>query len=62
LTPSRSSNCATDFDTAGYRYAHLFDDPQRAAVERVGAIVGAAGQDAAKEPVELKPRGRSRGR
>ena len=48
--------------TTTHRYAHLFDDPQRAAVERVGAIVGAAGQDAAREPVELTPRGRSRGR
>jgi len=28
------------------RYSHLFDDPQRAAVERVGAIV--AGKPAAK--------------
>ena len=26
------------------RYAHLFDDPQRAAVERVGAVIAAAGK------------------
>jgi hypothetical protein len=25
------------------RYAHLFDDPQRAAVERIGALIEAAG-------------------
>ena len=30
-----------------HRYAHLFDDPQRAAVERVGAIVTAAGSNPA---------------
>jgi integrase len=34
------------------RYAHLFDDPQRAAVERVGAIIGAAGKGA-KKPAEF---------
>ena len=28
------------------RYAHLFDDPQRAAVEKVGMIVGKAGKGA----------------
>lgn len=39
------------------RYAHLYDDPQRAAVERVAAIVGAAGKPA-PEPVKLMPRGR----
>jgi integrase len=33
------------------RYAHLFTDPQRAAVEKIGAIVEAAG----KEPPELLP-------
>jgi integrase len=27
------------------RYSHLYDDPQRAAVEKVGAIVGAAGKN-----------------
>jgi hypothetical protein len=26
------------------RYAHLFDDPQRAAVERVGAMISNAGK------------------
>jgi site-specific recombinase XerD len=26
------------------RYAHLFDDPQRAAVERVGAVISNAGK------------------
>jgi integrase len=29
--------------TTTHRYAHLFDDPQRAAVERVGAVIAAAG-------------------
>ena len=38
------------------RYSHLFDDPQRAAVERVGAVVTAAGQPA-KEPTLIKRRG-----
>jgi integrase len=38
------------------RYAHLFTDPQRAAVERVGAVIAAAGQPA-KAPVKLKRRG-----
>jgi integrase len=41
-----------------HRYAHLFDDPQRAAVERVGAIVTNAGA-APAPPVKLKRRGRS---
>jgi integrase len=36
-----------------HRYAHLFDDPQRAAVERVAAIIGAAGEPAT-EPTPLK--------
>jgi integrase len=27
-----------------HRYAHLFDDPQRAAVERVGAVISSAGK------------------
>ena len=35
------------------RYAHLFQDPQRAAVERVAAIVDAAGKDA-PEPTPFK--------
>ena len=42
------------------RYAHLFDDPQRQAVERVGAVIGTAGKYA-KEPVDIKG-GRGRGR
>ena len=29
-----------------HRYAHLFDDPQRAAVERVGAVISNAGKPA----------------
>jgi integrase len=41
-----------------HRYAHLFDDPQRAAVERVGAIVVAAGKGAPNKVVPLKGRGR----
>jgi hypothetical protein len=28
--------------TTTQRYAHLFQDPQRAAVERVGAVISAA--------------------
>jgi integrase len=40
--------------TTTHRYSHLFDDPLRKAVERVGATVTAAGQPA-KEPVDLKP-------
>jgi hypothetical protein len=36
-----------------HRYAHLFDDPQRAAVERVAAIIDNAGKYA-KGPVSLK--------
>jgi integrase len=39
------------------RYAHLFDDPQRAAVERVGAIIAAAGKPASPEPVGSRKRG-----
>jgi integrase len=35
------------------RYAHLYDDPQRAAVERIGALVENAGKPAA-DPVRLK--------
>jgi site-specific recombinase XerD len=27
-----------------HRYAHLFDDPQRAAVERVGVVISNAGK------------------
>jgi integrase len=39
--------------TTTHRYAHLFDDPQRAAVERVGAVITAAGKDA-KQPAQFK--------
>jgi integrase len=34
------------------RYAHLLDDPMRAAVEKVGAVVAAAGKDAEATIVE----------
>jgi hypothetical protein len=41
--------------TTTHRYAHLFDDPQRAAVERVGALIAAAGQPPEEpEPVPLR--------
>ena len=40
------------------RYTHLFDDPQRAAVEKVGAVIMSAGQPAPSEPVKLPRRGR----
>jgi integrase len=43
--------------TTTARYAHLFDDPQRAAVERVGAVIGAAGKPT-EEPTPIKRRGR----
>jgi integrase len=43
--------------TTTHRYAHLFDDPQRAAVERVGAAISAAGKPAPEEPTPLR-RGR----
>jgi hypothetical protein len=33
------------------RYAHLFDDPLRAATERVGVIVTAAGEDKPAAPI-----------
>jgi integrase len=39
--------------TTTARYAHLFDDPQRAAVEKVGAVIAAAGQPT-EEPVKLR--------
>ncbi len=42
------------------RYSHLFDDPQRVLVERVGAIVAAAGKPA-ETPVPF-PKGGRRGR
>jgi integrase len=35
------------------RYAHLYDDPQRAAVERIGVLVQNAGMPGA-EPIALK--------
>jgi integrase len=41
------------------RYAHMFSDPQRAAAERVGAVITAAGKPAPAPPVKLKGRGRS---
>jgi integrase len=40
------------------RYAHMFSDPQRAAAERVGAVITAAGKPAPAPPVKLKGRGR----
>ena len=44
------------------RYSHLFDDPQRAAVERVGAAIDAAGKGDSSEPIPLLPlRGGRRG-
>jgi integrase len=43
--------------TTTHRYAHLFDDPQRAAVERVGAAIMSAGQPV-KEPEQFPRRGR----
>jgi len=45
-----------------HRYAHLFDDPQRTAVERVGAVIAAAGKPEPAEPVAGFPGGRNRGR
>jgi integrase len=38
------------------RYAHLFDDPMRAAVEKVGAVVAAAGKDVEATNVEAFPK------
>jgi site-specific recombinase XerD len=38
------------------RYAHLFDDPLRAATERVGAIVAGDGGKPAADVVALKSR------
>jgi integrase len=41
------------------RYAHLFDDPLRAATERVGAIVtGNGGHRPAAEVIDYNPRRR----
>jgi integrase len=39
--------------TTTHRYAHLFDDPQRAAVEKVGAVITAAGKPVT-EPMTIK--------
>jgi integrase len=38
------------------RYSHLFDDPQRAAVERVGAVIINAGKEALTEPTPIRGR------
>jgi site-specific recombinase XerD len=40
-----------------HRYSHLFDDPQRQAVERVGAVITAAGRSESAETTPIK-RGR----
>ena len=42
------------------RYAHLFDDPLKAAVERVGAVITAAGNGSKPEPTVPSKRGRRR--
>jgi len=39
------------------RYAHLFNDPLKAATEKVGAVIAAAGKPA-KPVLKLKRRGR----
>jgi hypothetical protein len=39
-----------------HRYAHLLDDPLRAATEKVGAVIAAAGKPV-KTPIKLKRRG-----
>jgi integrase len=44
--------------TTTHRYAHLFDDPLRAATERVGAVIAAAGKPSKPPPLELKRGGR----
>jgi hypothetical protein len=44
--------------TTTARYAHLYDDPMRAAVERVGATISAVGKPVEPEP-EF-PRGKRR--
>jgi integrase len=36
------------------RYSHLYDSPQRAAVEKVGKIIDSAGNDSVTEPVPLR--------
>jgi integrase len=48
--------------TTTSRYAHLFDDPQRAAVERVGAIIDAAANGKPVSPPVPLPVGKRRGR
>lgn len=49
--------------TTTHRYAHLFDDPQRAAVEKVGAIIeAAAGAGGGATVKTFPPRGGRRGR
>jgi integrase len=42
-----------------FRYAHLFDDPQRKAVETIGSIITNGGRDASPPVVPL-PKGRTR--
>jgi integrase len=41
------------------RYAHLFDDPQRAAMEKVGAVIANAGKPV-NAPTPLRPRTKRR--
>ena len=41
--------------TTTARYAHMFTDPQKAAVERIGAVITAAGKPAT-EPTPIKRR------
>jgi len=45
--------------TTTNRYSHLYTDVQRAAVERVGSVITAAGKPAPAPLVKLKRRGRS---
>ena len=42
------------------RYSHLLDSPQRAAVERVGAVIGAAGKEETVDIKDIKGRGLGR--
>jgi integrase len=42
------------------RYAHLFSDPQKAAVEKVAAIIEATGNGKAADTVKPFPKGRAR--
>jgi integrase len=49
--------------TTTARYAHLFSDPQRAAMEKVGAIIDAAGNGNGADTVKpFSPKGRHAGR